>query len=182
MSLTEEESDSSWSSSVSSPSDGSGVGTETAPTTVLGRTVGSVDEGKPDLNYSPRPILDATSVLSRHTAAETVSGARVDDVAFSANLFEDNVVHVELPGHVGMRHMRAGSSHTRQYPIHIRKSSARSARRRSRAYSPDVEPRMARIPMSRDFFLIIGLCVALACAAICLTRPAVFAIYERPYI
>lgn len=41
------------------------------------------------------------------------------------------------------------------------------------------EPRMVQFTLSRDFFLIIGLCVVLACAMIVLTRPAAILTVHR---
>lgn len=68
-----------------------------------------------------------------------------------------------------------GSQHTRT--LH----SIRTRRPRSRSHHRHDDPGMPRLHVSRDFLLIIGLCITLACAVVLVTRPAVTAIYDGPY-
>lgn len=65
-----------------------------------------------------------------------------------------------------------GSQYTRTVP------SGRSHRPRSRSHHRHDNPGMPRLHVSRDFLLIIGLCITLACAVVLVTRPAVTAIYD----
>jgi hypothetical protein len=94
-----------------------------------------------------------------------------------------------------MPKIQAGSRHTRTLP-----GTTRVRQPRSRSHHRHDDPGMPRLhicvflndvyrlapdssfPLARDFLLIIGLCITLACAVVLVTRPAIFAMYEAPFV